>query len=144
MSTTKRVRSYLGAIEKRRGRGQKGPAVAGGNDASSGRWRGQGKVVEGGAGEVAVVLVKATGKAIDNALRVALFFTAQDGYSVRLGTGSVGAVDDIVVPSPMDAGGDDGSREEVGGVEGRGRGGDGTPETRVRRTSMLEVAIQLK
>jgi Rpp20 subunit of nuclear RNase MRP and P len=137
MSTTKRVRTYLSAIERRRRRGEKGSS-----DAGNKRRRGQGKVVGGGGEEEAVVLVKATGKAIDNALRVALFFTAQDGYSVRLGTGSVGAVDDVIVPSPhitVDVGGDDGSEGEMGAV-----GGSEAPETRVRRTSMLEVAIRLK
>jgi ribonuclease P/MRP protein subunit POP7 len=75
------------------------------------------------------VLVKATGKAIEKALRVALFFQEQEDCLVRLRTGSVGAVDDILV--------------QEGDADGEGEGED-VPETRVRRTSMLEVGISLR
>lgn len=77
------------------------------------------------------VLVKATGKAIEKALRVALFFQEQEDCLVRLRTGSVGAVDDILV--------------QEGDADGDGEGeGEDVPETRVRRTSMLEVVISLR
>jgi len=75
------------------------------------------------------VLVKATGKAIEKALRVALFFQGQEDCVVRLRTGSVGAVDDVFV--------------EEGDADGEEEGED-FPETRVRRTSMLEVGISLR
>ena len=69
------------------------------------------------------VLVKATGKAIEKALQVALYFQAQKDCMVKLKTGSVGAVDDVIA--------EEGQEEEV-------------PDTRIRRTSMLEVGISLR
>ena len=69
------------------------------------------------------VLVKATGKAIEKALQVALYFQGQEDCVVRLRTGSVGAVDDVIAK--------EGEEEDV-------------PETRIRRTSMLEVGISLR
>ena len=79
-----------------------------------------GKGRDGGGEEV---VVKATGKAIEKALQVALHFQGQEDCSVRLRTGSVGAVDDVIAK--------DGLEEDV-------------PETRIRRTSMLEVGITLR
>jgi ribonuclease P/MRP protein subunit POP7 len=79
-----------------------------------------GKGRDGGGEEV---LVKATGKAIEKALQVALHFQAQEDCTVKLRTGSVGAVDDVIAK--------DGAEEEVS-------------ETRIRRTSMLEVGISLR
>jgi ribonuclease P/MRP protein subunit POP7 len=123
ISTTKRVRKYLGEIDKR--------ALGKIDLLRSGMDRT--KIQDAGRGGVErakeEVLVKATGKAIEKGLRVALFFQGQEDCLVRLRTGSVGAVDDVLV------------REGV--VEGDG-GGEDVPETRVRRTSMLEVGISLR
>lgn len=77
------------------------------------------------------VLVKATGKAIEKGLRVALYFQGQEDCLVRLRTGSVGAVDDVLVQEGLVEGEGEQEREDV-------------PETRVRRTSMLEVGISLR
>jgi len=74
------------------------------------------------------VLVKGTGKAIEKVLRIALFFQGQDDVVVKLRTGSVGAIDDIIVDG-------DGAADEAG---------DDLPETRLRKTSVLEVAVSLR
>ncbi len=81
------------------------------------------------------VLVKGTGRAVAKALRVALHFQGEADCLVRLRTGSVGAVDDVVVRA---------GREDAD-ANGEGEGeGEEVSETRVRRTSMLEVAISLR
>jgi len=74
-----------------------------------------GKMDEGRKEEV---LLKGTGKAIQKVLQVALYFQEQEDCMVRIRTGSVGAVDDIET------------------AEGE--------ESRVRRTSMIEVAVSLR
>ena len=78
------------------------------------------------------VFLRATGKAIENALGLALYFQGQDDVKVRLRTGSVGAVDDIVQ-----------NEEESTDIIG---GGDQEelPESQVRKASTLEVAISLR
>lgn len=93
-----------------------------GKDRDKVRSTGKGLETQGRGGkEAEEVLVKATGKAIEKALRVALYFQGQDDCLVRLRTGSVGAVDDLLVQEGEEA--------------------EGVPETRIRRTSMLEVGI---
>ena len=78
------------------------------------------------------VFLKATGKAIENALGLALYFQGQDDVKIRLKTGSVGAVDDIV--------------QEEGETPNVIRRDDEEelPESRVRKASTLEVAISLR
>lgn len=66
------------------------------------------------------MVLKATGKAIERLLQVALFFEEEEGVKVEIRTGSVGAVDDVV--------------EKDGGETG---------ESRVRRASCLEVGVRL-
>lgn len=81
--------------------------------------KGDGKGKEGGGEEV---VLKATGKAVERLLGVAAWFMGEGGgeaYIVRVRTGSVGAVDDVVSPE-----GEEGSR--------------------VRRVSCLEVGVRLK
>jgi ribonuclease P/MRP protein subunit POP7 len=122
ISTTKRVRKYLGEIDKRAM--GKIDLLGPGKDRQKIQSTGKGADKRGEE-----VLVKATGKAIEKALRVALFFQGQEDCLVRLRTGSVGAVDDVLVQE----GDADGEEEE-----------EDVPETRVRRTSMLEVGISLR
>ena len=79
------------------------------------------------------VHVRATGKAIEKALGLALYFQGQDDLRVRLKTGTVGTVDDIVQEEGdrEDGGEDNGDEEEL-------------PESRVRMASTLEVAVSLR
>ncbi|KAF8859975.1 hypothetical protein BDZ45DRAFT_704069 [Acephala macrosclerotiorum] len=71
------------------------------------------------------VVMKATGKAVEKLLRLAIWWQGREGVVVRIRTGSVGAVDDVIERS-----GEDG--EWI--VEG----------SRVRRTSCLEVGVSLR
>lgn len=73
---------------------------------------------KGREGHQEEVTVKATGRAIEKALNVALWFQKQDDCKVVLRTGEVGAVDDI----------------EINGEE----------SARVRKASVLEVGITLR
>ena len=95
------------------------------------------------------VLLKATGKAIEKVLGLALFFQGQEDLVVKIRTGSVGAVDDIVeVEQPehlaMDL--------NPGALQDQKDGEDNLdeeenvdlPETQVRKTSMVEVGICLQ
>jgi len=112
VSAIKRVRTYLSAIDAR----SMGPIDLSSSSltdrelvASTGKGR-EGKQEE--------VTVKATGRAIERALEVGLWFMKQEDCRVVLRTGTVGAVDDVV----------------VGGEE----------SARVRRAPVLEVGICLK
>jgi ribonuclease P/MRP protein subunit POP7 len=117
MGTIKRVRSYLTEIEKRSSnRTSKINLLGAGTDREKLDSIAE-NISSRGKGEA--VLVKATGKAIEKALSIALHFQEQDDCVVRLKTGTVSAVDDIVME----------------GVE---------DESRIRRTSMLEVVVRLK
>jgi len=91
------------------------------------------------------VFLKATGKAIEKVLGFALFFEGQEDMKVRVGTGSVGVVDDIV----------EGDREQKGeeqeGAEGdmdvdreEDKEDEELPETQIRKTSFVEVALSLR
>ena len=71
------------------------------------------------------VVLKGTNRAIDKVLQLGLFFQGQGDVKVRIGTGSVGVVDDIEV--------------EEGGAEE-----EEVEETRVRRVSVVEVGVSLK
>lgn len=73
------------------------------------------------------VVLKATGKAIEKGLRLATWWMGQEDVVVRVRTGSVGAVDDVV---NVGEGGKENEEEEEG--------------SRVRRTSCLEVGISLR
>ena len=80
------------------------------------------------------VVLKATSRAIQNVLGLALFFQGQDDCRVRLRTGTVGVVDDIVESVfPHGAATEEGEDEE-----------EELPESRVRKASFVEVAISLK
>lgn len=68
------------------------------------------------------MLLKGTGKAIEKVLGMVVYWQGQEDVEVRVRTGSVGAVEDVV---------EKGNGEEVG-------------ESRVRRVSCLEVGISLR
>ena len=80
--------------------------------------------------EAEAVVLKGTNRAIEKVLELALYFQGQDDCMVRLRTGSVSVVDDIV------------QEEEEGGVEEVE--GEALPESRVRKISVVEVAVTLK
>lgn len=77
---------------------------------------GQGRGNKAGQEEV---VVKATGKAIERALHVALHFSKESDCLVRIRTGTMGAVDDV----------------EVKGEE---------EQSRIRRVPVLEVGLSLR
>lgn len=83
------------------------------------------------------VILKATNRAIENLLGLALFFQGQADCQVRLRTGSVGVVDDIVeAPETGDRHlAEDG--EEI-------KEDEDLPETQIRKISMVEVAVSMK
>lgn len=86
--------------------------------------------------EAEAVVLKATNRAIERALGLALFFQGQDDCRVRLTTGSVGVIDDIVEDC-----GPRGETEVDGEVDEEAVE---LPESRIRKASVLEVAITLK
>ena len=108
---------------------------------------------ERGTGKEEVVL-KATNRAIEKALGLGLFFQGQEDLVVRLRTGTVGAVDDIVekeagVGKPRRKDKKKGKEEKRGGGKGdtevkQEAEGQELPETQIRKVSVLEVAITLK
>ena len=76
------------------------------------------------------VILKATNRAIENVLGLALFFQGQDDCRVLLRTGTVGVVDDLVISEDVVP--EEGDEEEE------------LPESRVRKIASVEVAISLK
>ena len=81
------------------------------------------------------VILKGTNRVIEKVLGLALFFDGQEDLIVRLRTGTVGVVDDMVMAARPS------EETEVGDQK---EGERDLPETRVRKISMLEVAITLK
>ena len=82
---------------------------------------------EGKSKKAEEVVLKATGRAIERVLGMALYFQAQPDCVVRISTGTVGVVDDIV----EEEGQEEESNKEL-------------PESRVRKTSVVQVAVALK
>jgi ribonuclease P/MRP protein subunit POP7 len=128
----RRVRALLRGADRRAGQGARDRARRGG---------GGGKVPAGDvllaaaraaatqddAGREAVV-VRGAGRAIDRVLRLAAWFeerAREEGVRVRLVTGSVCAIDDILPPVDPPAAGEAGP----------------LPESRVRQVSVLEARI---
>ena len=98
------------------------------------------------------VVLKASARAIEKALGLALFFRGQRDCTVRLRTGSVGVVDDVEKAehalctegqSSEKVGEDGGSTVGPKSKEGHGSEED-LPETQVRRLGTIEVAIRLR
>jgi ribonuclease P/MRP protein subunit POP7 len=77
-----------------------------------------------GKGREEEVMMKATGKAIEKLLGLAVYFQGQEDVKLCIRTGSGGVVDDIVAKGGMDVEMEEGSQ--------------------VRRTSALEVGISLR
>ena len=71
-------------------------------------------------------MLKATGRAIERALGMALYLQGQPDCAVRIKTGTVGVVDDVIEDAEQ-------KRERS----------EELPESRIRKTSVVEVAITL-
>jgi len=83
-------------------------------------------------GKAEEVVMKATGRAIERLLQLAIWFQGQDDCVIRIRTGSVGTVDDVVAKnSDVDRAPDGEEEVEI-------------EESRVRRTSSLEVWVGLR
>lgn len=132
ISAVKRVRKLLDEIDKR----STGKIdLLDGKDSDKQKLRKLSKMNNAPTGrEPEEVVMKATNRAIQNVLGLALFFQGQEDCLVRLRTGTVSVVDDIVesvIPK--------GHRTEEGEDEE-----EELPESRVRKASFVEVAITLK
>ena len=93
------------------------------------------------------VSIKGTGRAIAKALEMALWFQQRDDqYRVRVTTGTVTAIDDIEVeePSTPEKQGEEVADGEQDGPSEARREVEELPESRMRYTSVLEVAVSLR
>ncbi len=81
------------------------------------------------------VLLKATNRAVDKALSIALFLKEQEDLRVHIMTGTVAVVDDIIPEEVPD---------EAAGTAEMSQDGDVGQETRVRYLNVLEVAVSMK
>ncbi|KAL8725257.1 MAG: hypothetical protein Q9181_006482, partial [Wetmoreana brouardii] len=155
ISAVKRIRKLLSLIEKR-STGKINLIDDGSNKGRSDKQklRALAQTVGGGVGGGKVkeeVILKATNRAIEKALGLAVFFQGQENLEVRLRTGSQGVVDDIEEVEET------GGRKKVGenGITGDGEEEDKDmdmedaeeeelPETQIRKVSMVEVGISLR
>lgn len=142
MSAFKRVKQLLKHVEKRETEREllnaKKNQKRGGRAASSQDQR---------RDETEPVFVKATGKAIDKALQLALFLQQQQDLRVNIKIGSVDAIDDIVTePKPEPTAGplaqdpmelDRSTAEADGDTEE-------LPEARIRHASSVEIEVTLR
>ena len=83
------------------------------------------------------VFLRGTGRAVARALELGLWFQAREGYRVRVKTGTVCAVDDIVEREDGEAAGEEEGRMDVEGEAAE----EEVPASRVRRLSMVEVGV---
>jgi ribonuclease P/MRP protein subunit POP7 len=74
------------------------------------------------------IILKATGKAIAKAMSLGLWFEEKVEYAVRIETGTVGAIDDIVAPEDEDQDMKDEAEEEI-------------PESRIRYASTIQIFV---
>jgi len=79
------------------------------------------------------VILKATGKAIAKALSLGVWFQQREEYTVRIETGTVGAIDDIVPPE--DAAGEEEDQKMKDEAEGD------IPESRIRFASTIQIFV---
>ncbi|KAI9842958.1 MAG: hypothetical protein M1837_006695 [Sclerophora amabilis] len=87
------------------------------------------------------VVLKATGKAIERALELALYFQRQPDCRVVIRTGSVGTVDDIVYAREP---GDDGGEEGPDGNSTMRDDREELPETQIRKASTIDIGVSLR
>lgn len=79
------------------------------------------------------VILKATGKAIAKALSLGVWFQQREEYAVRIETGTVGAIDDIVAPE------DNAGEEEDQNMKDDGE--EEMPESRIRYASTIQIFV---
>lgn len=77
------------------------------------------------------IVLKATGKAIAKALSLALWFQQRVEYNVRIETGTVGAIDDIVPPEDAPEDEDQNMKDEEEDI----------PESRIRFASTIQIFV---
>lgn len=152
VSVVKRVRKQLSLIDKR---------AMGKVDLLNSRSSDKHKLAKLGkqSKEPEEVFLKATNKAVEKVLGLALFFQGQDECRVRLRTGSVGVVDDIVEVEVPEGGagggmprGQDGDQDEDIINESEDKAPNTSeqdedeemPETQIRQLSVVEVCISLR
>lgn len=73
------------------------------------------------------IVLKGTGKAIAKAMSLALWFQQRVEYNVRIETGTVGAIDDIIPPE-----GEDAQMQDEG---------EDIPESRIRYASTIQIFV---
>ena len=132
ISAVKRVRKLLEEITKR---SMRKIDLINGKGSDKQKLRKLGERTNASRGkEPEEVVLKATSRAIQNVLGLALFFQGQDDCRVRLRTGTVGVIDDIVESA------NPGGAETIEGENDE----EELPESRARKASFVEVAITLK
>ncbi|MCJ1245635.1 hypothetical protein MMC30_002839 [Trapelia coarctata] len=143
ISAVKRIRKLLSLIDER----EVGQIdLAGGKSGRNGKGSERQKLGKKAGKEE--VFLKGTGRAIEKVLGLALFFEGQEDVKVRVGTGSVGVVDDIVEGDRPEKG----EEQEEGGGQGNmdvdreeeNEEDEELPETQIRKASFVEVAISLR
>jgi len=93
------------------------------------------------------VFVKATGKAVEKALGLATVMMKERDWIVQVRTGSVCAIDDVVVGEGAELEIADvvmGDESESGTKQFNEEDANEIPETRIRFTSMIEIEIRLR
>ena len=136
VSAVKRVRKLLSLIEKR---SYKSDNLVDGKGSDKQKLR----AITDREKEPEAVILKATSRAIEKVLGLALYFQGQEDCTVRLNTGGVGVVDDIVVTEGP-TGSDIPSELVHEEAQSQQEEQDDLPETQIRKTSMVEVQVTLR
>ena len=115
--------------------------LIGGNGSDKQKLRNLSESVTASAGKSPEeVVLKATGRGIEKVLSLAIHFQGQDDCTVRLRTSSVGVIDDIVQSTDtMSESGNGIVQEDEDHFQG-----EELPESRIRKLSVVEVAVTLK
>ncbi|KAL8699651.1 MAG: hypothetical protein Q9201_005880 [Fulgogasparrea decipioides] len=154
ISAVKRVRKLLALVEQRSS-GKINLIDDGNNNGRTHKQklRALTQSVGGGVGGGKMkeeVILKATNRAIEKALGLAVFFQGQEDLRVSLRTGSQGVVDDVeemektVGGTKVGKKGITGDGEEAKDMEDAEEEEQELPETRIRKVSVLEVRISLR
>lgn len=138
MSAVKRVQKLLLQVEKRSAQSASAQVsssrpkyTTSGNDEISDIER-VAAVMAANKHERDEIILKATGKAIAKALSLGVWFDQRFEYHVRIETGTVGAIDDIVPP-------EDAVEEEDQTMKDEGE--DEIPESRIRYASTIQIFV---